>query len=145
MNWGFRIAFVYIAFVAGILTLVIMSTKQKVDLVRDDYYIEELLHQKKIDKENHANDLSAPVAVRSSADGAVIELPKEFHRQQVSGTVYFYRPSDAQLDRRIVLTPDTAGQQIIRTALVTGQYNVQVEWTMNGQSYFSETPLYVQR
>jgi nitrogen fixation protein FixH len=113
--------------------------------VRDDYYIEELQHQQKIDKENRANDLSAPVTVTSSADGAVIALPKEFHQKQVSGSVYFYRPSDAQLDRHITLQTDTAGKQIIRTELATGQYNVQVEWTAGGQTYFSETPLYVQR
>jgi len=38
MNWGYKILFVYIAFVAGILAMVFGSSSQKVDLVTPDYY-----------------------------------------------------------------------------------------------------------
>ena len=61
MNWGYKILFVYIAFVAGILAMVFGSSSQKVDLVTPDYYAKELKYQDKIDELGRVAALSAPV------------------------------------------------------------------------------------
>lgn len=50
LNWGAGIAVLYMGFVAMIVLLVVMSMRQKIDLVTDEYYAEELLFQGKIDK-----------------------------------------------------------------------------------------------
>ena len=51
MNWGYKILFVYIAFIAGILLMVFKSSTQKRDLVTADYYAKELKYQERIDAE----------------------------------------------------------------------------------------------
>jgi hypothetical protein len=42
MNWGKRILFLYLAFVSGIVFLVVKSHGREVALVANDYYQQEL-------------------------------------------------------------------------------------------------------
>jgi hypothetical protein len=60
MNWGYKILFVYLAFVAGILLMVFKSSIQKRDLVTPDYYAKELKYQQRIDAVKKTQALSAP-------------------------------------------------------------------------------------
>ena len=41
-NWGTKLILVFSLFVAGMITLVVMSMKQKVQLVAKDYYKEQI-------------------------------------------------------------------------------------------------------
>ena len=50
LSWGYKIAFVYIIFVAGIGFLVFKASSQKFDLVTKDYYDQELKYQEVIDQ-----------------------------------------------------------------------------------------------
>jgi hypothetical protein len=50
LSWGYKIMFVYIAFVAGMGFLVFKASSQKFDLVTKDYYDQELKYQQVIDQ-----------------------------------------------------------------------------------------------
>ena len=41
MSWGYKIMFLYLGFVAMILTLVVMSMQQDIHLVSENYYEKE--------------------------------------------------------------------------------------------------------
>ncbi len=56
MNWGVGIAIVYILFVLGMLTLVFKSRSQKIDLVTENYYQQELAYQEEIDAKQRVED-----------------------------------------------------------------------------------------
>ena len=60
-NWGYKIVLVYCVFVAGILYLVVQSSRQQMDLVTDDYYAQEIKYQEKIDQSKRASALSEPI------------------------------------------------------------------------------------
>ena len=45
MNWGYKIMLAYVVFIAGILFLVFKSSSQKVELVTENYYEQELKFQ----------------------------------------------------------------------------------------------------
>ncbi len=60
-NWGYKIVLVYSVFVAGILYLVVQSSRQQMDLVTDDYYAQEIRYQEKIDQSKRASALSEPI------------------------------------------------------------------------------------
>ena len=62
MNWGNRILFLYLGFVALIITLVVVSFSQKVDLVAPDYYARELNFESEI--------------VKMKNEAALVEKPK---------------------------------------------------------------------
>ncbi|MCU0435234.1 MAG: FixH family protein [Bacteroidia bacterium] len=138
MNWGLRIALLYGGFVAGVVFMVIMSSRQQIDLVRKDYYSAELKHQDRIDETNNANALSEKVMLKHSGKAVEIKLPAEMKSKAVNGTALFYRPSDANLDRRFELKPDTSGIQTIASDFAPGIYNVQIEWKCEGKAYYSE-------
>lgn len=141
MNWGWKIVFLYGAFVALILTLVFKSMNQRVDLVRNDYYNEELKYQDRIDSRSNSTTLSTPV--RSFYENGKVKLvfPPEMKNSKIGGTVLFYRPSDSNLDIRMALSPDTSGTQAFSAPFKTGLYSVQLEWVAAGKNYFSESSI----
>ena len=53
-NWGHKILGIYFVFITGIAFMVVMSSRQKIDLVTPDYYAEEIKFQEKIDEKNNA-------------------------------------------------------------------------------------------
>ncbi len=55
MGWSKKITFAYVGFVALIVTMVVVSMRQKVDLVSKDYYAKELNYQSDINKMSNAN------------------------------------------------------------------------------------------
>ena len=78
-NWGYKILFVYILFVSGIMFLVFQSSKQKIDLVTEDYYEQEIKYQERIEQMKRANALSEKVRVNIGEGTIDIFFPSEFY------------------------------------------------------------------
>lgn len=145
MNWGYKITLVYLLFAAGILTLVFKAKSEKVDLVSQDYYAQEVAYQKKLDALNNAAALSAKVEVTQTADGIKIQLPKEC-AHGAEGNVTLYRPSDSGLDQQLPLALDSNAAQLVPTSTLTnGLYSFKVEWDYLGKTCFAENALIVQK
>ncbi|MBL0356996.1 MAG: FixH family protein [Chitinophagaceae bacterium] len=122
MNWGYKILFVYLAFVAGIVVMVFKSSSQKIDLVTEDYYAKELKYQDRIDAINRSNALSAPVKYEVVNQQMIISFPKEFAEKKISVTVVLYCPSDDRKDitkefvtSNAVVTADIQAVKKVRT------------------------------
>ena len=57
MNWGHGILITIIIFVASILGMVVLSSRQSIDMMDEGYYEKELKHQELIDESaNFARD-----------------------------------------------------------------------------------------
>lgn len=144
MNWGHKIIIVFAVFAAGILTLVTKSMRTRVDMVTPDYYGEELKYQQVIDGKQNAAKLSAPVTIAQPEEGIMITFPPELQGKSLTGKLTFYRPSDSGKDIQLALQPDPSGHQLIRRQLLSkGQYQVKVQWTMNNQPFYQETPVHI--
>src|SRR6188768_1326970 len=98
MNWGYKILFVYIIFVLGILFMVFKSSTQKTDLVTSDYYAKELKYQEKIDEMNRVVALSAPVEYTIKDNLLIINFPADFAGKKLVGEAILYCPSDENKD-----------------------------------------------
>ena len=61
MNWGIRIAILYLGFMALILTLVFTCMNNGSELESRDYYARELKYQAQIDATSNANALEHPL------------------------------------------------------------------------------------
>jgi len=136
-SWGTRILFLYLGFVALIVTLVTMSMKQQTDLVAKDYYAQELAYQSRLDKINRSRALSKPVSWKLENRKLVITFPTEV-TSSVTGTVYLYCPSDAAKDLKTKLGSNTREAIIDLGAAVPGQYQVQLDWQSGSETYFDE-------
>lgn len=138
INWGIKIAGLYIGFVILILSLVSMAMHQNVDLVSKDYYEQELKFQDKINKSNRAHSLKEPLSWEVRSGSLLLKFPEQFHGQKISGTIYFFRPSDAAMDKTIPLSDDTLLLNISTVQLKRGLYKMQINWEVNKEEYFNE-------
>jgi hypothetical protein len=138
MNWGTRIIIMYVGFVALIITLVVVSMRQQVDLVTPDYYAKELKYQTNIDKTKNYNELKTSLKCTIQSDNIVIDFPDEHKAELITGEVLIYKPSDAKSDKLITIESNN-GQILIPTSVFTkGMYKVKVDWQVNSIDYFSE-------
>jgi hypothetical protein len=138
MNWGTRIVIMYVGFVALIITLVVVSMRQQVDLVTPDYYAKELKYQSNIDKSNNHNELNSSLKCTIQNDNIVIDFPDEHKAENIFGEVLVYKPSDAKSDKLINIEATKGQMSIPVSAFTKGMYKVKVDWQVNGKSYFSE-------
>jgi hypothetical protein len=141
-NWGTKLMLVFGCFVAAMIALIVMSMKQKVQLVAKDYYKDELRYQQVINATSSANALSTKVTVRKQSGFIIIQLPQEMAGEKVNGTIHFYCAAEAAKDKELQLhINDAAQQQISLQQFLTGNYIIKIEWTHNGKQYYTEQPL----
>ncbi len=138
LNWGAGIAILYAGFVVMILLLVGMSASQKIDLVTDQYYAEELQFQDKINKIKLAKGLSDPLTWQVEEQGITIYFPKEFTADTLSGSVKLYCPSDNTKDRTFPITVKNSEQRIAASDIKSGRYYLQIDWKNGKKSYWNE-------
>jgi len=139
MNWGYRIMFVYIAFVVAMLGMVYVSSRQTNEMQDENYYVKELAYQQVIDGKNNLSQLEEKLSVTDSAGMVKIQIPAAAAQNISEGKIYFLRPSDENKDLRLALKPDANGLQLISGSLLTkGHYTVQLSWKSNNKPYYSE-------
>jgi nitrogen fixation protein FixH len=139
MSWGVKITLLYSGFVLLIVIMVSMSMSQKVDLVSKDYYEQELQFQDKINQMDRTKALSEQLSLQVQNDELVLDFPDQFKGQQTSGKVFFFRPSDAVLDKNIKIQADTLNTKGISIkSLKKGLYKMQVNWEVENIQYYNE-------
>lgn len=146
LSWGWKIALLYSGFVIMMLVLVAMSVSQKIDLVSDDYYAMELIHQQKIDKIKRANELQEPVKLNLNNDFVEITFPKNFESDRIEGNIIFYCPSDSEKDMTLPIVVDGGSvQRIAKGNIQPGRYHLQVDWSANGVTYWDESVMNISK
>jgi hypothetical protein len=138
-NWGTKLMLVFSCFIGAMIALVVMSMKQKVQLVAKDYYKDELRYQQVIHATLLANRLSSKATVQKEDNYVTIQLPQEMEGKQINGTIFFYCAADDSKDKTFQLQLNKyARQQIPLFQFSAGSYLVKIEWTCNGQQYYTE-------
>jgi hypothetical protein len=139
MNWGLRIVLVYIGFVAMILTLVFKARSEKIELVAPDYYEQEIVYQNRIEALQNMRSLSDSLWVTIRSGEVTVHFPEECYQKIQSGTLRFYRPSDATLDQSFLFDTEMSTAVTQRAdQLDAGLYIVQCSWTMDSKNYYFE-------
>ena len=141
ISWGTRIFFLYTAFVALIVTLVVSASNMDFDLVSKDYYQQELGFQKRLEATSATNALSEPVAVTANASNVVIIFPRELSGEAFTADVRFYSPINDTYDREFSLQATDGKVFIERTKLGKTAYRLQIAWVAGGRNYYQEIPL----
>lgn len=142
INWGHKILFVYLAFVAGILFLAFKANRQKFDLVTSNYYEKELKFQDVIDQKQRVTELSAPPKISHSVNSIRIQLPGEFLNKEVKGEIYLYRPSDASKDVKKDFTTDKSFVEMMFDKNLSGAYEIKLSWQADGKTFYNEQRIF---
>lgn len=141
MSWGWKIVVLYSLFVIMTLFMVIFFMRQKVDLVADDYYKQEIEYQGQIDKITNAKLLKEPVGFEYLAESRIVKFnfPQDHSKEGVKGNIYFYRPSNADEDKKFDIQTESTGEQKIAVgSLSRGLWKLKISWTSGGKDFYDE-------
>jgi len=144
MHWGNSIVLSFLLFAAFIFTMVFIGMNQKIDLVTENYYQDELKFQKHLEKRTNVYSLeeSLELIVDRTNKRAVLVFPKSQFSQEMSGTIHFFRPSDASMDRKTPLILDgNLSQQLDLSNLQMGFWRLKISWSYAGKEYYDEKTL----
>lgn len=141
ISWGHKIVFAYGAFVAGIMLMVYLSSKENRDLVSEEYYADELAYQEVIDQSAKTAALSAPVNVQVTEGAVNIEFPAEFRGQAAAGVWKLYFAADKSKDRTAAFNTSNGLLSITLPDTAKGFYQLQLQWSSKGVSYYFEKEL----
>jgi hypothetical protein len=136
LNWGWRIAIIYTCFALATLGFMAYAMRQKVELVSDQYYREELNYQQRIKQQQNTNNLPTPMRFHHEKGASSIQL--EFPLQKISGSLHLYRPSGSGLDRHIAVQCSDGRQNIDISGLSPGLWIAKAEWNAEGRQYYNE-------
>lgn len=139
INWGVRIVVLYVGFVALIVTLVILSSTVNNELESKDYYAKELAFQDKINATQNENKLNHSINYEIIGRDFILDFNASDLNPTLSGTVFFYRPSETALDKEYPIQFDKSGKQVINLSqFKKGVYKVQINWKNNSIKYYKE-------
>jgi nitrogen fixation protein FixH len=139
MNWGHKIALVYIAFALFMIFLVVMAFRQNFDLVADDYYAQELAYQGRIDQVNNAKAKGYMVAAEQDAEKLTLRFPVP----ATNVKVHIFRPSDEGMDLHLSSITEVTVLTVPRKDLTAGKYLAKIEWQAEGETYYEEKVIVV--
>ena len=138
LSWGVKITVLYVAFVLMILTLVFFSSMLSRDLVRPDYYREELNFEKHLSAVENAAPYLDSIKVVRTKDFLKVLIPKKFSNINTKVDLWIYCPSDARKDKRMKLPNVSTGFQISINQLKPSGYLLKMEFDDNEKKYFVE-------
>ena len=144
--WPFAIIAFFALFITGMAVFIVFATRNRMELVRSDYYEQEIRFQQQIDREDRTRRLRAEAAISyDAARGEItIVLPSTHAGRPASGRIEFYRPSDASLDRGLQLTVNSEGvQRVDARQLRFGLWKVRIFWTVDNQEFFLDRTIVV--
>jgi hypothetical protein len=140
MNWGYRIAIFFLAFISFMLFMLYQCTQQNFDLVAEDYYAQEVAFQEQINHQNNVSKLAQKPSWVVSEKHFELSFPNLF----TEGNIYFFRPSDKNLDFEEMLKIDTNGQQqIALNKFSRGVYKIKLHWSDDKESYYIEEQIFI--
>lgn len=146
MNWGRGILIVIILFLAGMLTMVFIATKQNNDLIDDNYYEKELAFQGQIDAAKKLDAVDESSLLKQDAQTISVVLPASLATKVTDGTVVFLRNDDASKDVSVKLNPDKDGVQVLsNNKFEKGYYTARITWKNNDSLCFREEKIFVNK
>jgi hypothetical protein len=139
-NWGLGMALVYAVFATGTVSVVILASATRVDLVSDDYYERALTFDRHLEAADRgqASGVTLNLESPSNVSQLVVCFP-EVTTPHGDGSLMLYRASAAGSDRTFPLRVDSNGRGTVSLAdLPSGRWIAQLSWTAHGQDYYVE-------
>lgn len=143
-SWGTGIVIAFVIFMGGIITIAVYLMNQDVNLVADDYYDQEIKYQQQIDRIKRTKKLDTINIITFNGTTVNVTIPKSLLKSNLTGEIYFYRPSDENIDIKIPLHTDSLGVQVIPVSgLEKGSWTVKVNWLTGEKEYFVEKRIFI--
>ncbi|MDP8208544.1 MAG: FixH family protein [Candidatus Electryonea clarkiae] len=139
--WPWGLVAAIVLFVIVLIISVFSSTMNRNDLVTKHYYSQGLEYQVKKDMMERSQLPENTVTIKYSSRERKIDFifPEGIDPAEVKGTIKFFRPSQARLDREFNIQLDPSGLQSISTTnLRKGYWRIQINWNTDSQDFYIE-------
>lgn len=144
--WPIAIAGYFTVVIISIAIFITWSIRQNMDLVRKDYYAEEIRFQQHLESLNRTKELSQTPDIVFDPSHNVVTVSITNAGPSVTGNIHFYRPSDGSLDKNIRLSLNADGsQQIDGRILQAGLWKIRLSWVAEGKEFFKEETIVIDR
>jgi hypothetical protein len=143
-SWPIGLTIVFILFFLYLIGFITLSQMNHPDLVTEDYYEEEVAYQDQIERIERSKALSQSIKLNHNTVKQTIELqfPPDLNTESISGSIIFFRPSDAKQDQIHPIRLTTEGKQVIDIKkLSAGMWRVKIFWQTGGEEYYDEIVL----
>jgi hypothetical protein len=138
ISWGTGIVIGIIVFIVISISMTVIFMTQDVDLVSDNYYEKSLSYQDEIDKLSRTKSLDEQVKINFNGEIIIISVPSDYLNKEISGDIFFYRPSNPKLDFVLPLQVVEGSQIIPVERLEKGFWRIKLNWMMDGNGYYNE-------
>ena len=143
-SWGTGILIGIIIFITLSITMTVIFMTQDVSLVSDNYYEKSLTYQDEIDKQSRTKSLDEQVKINFNGEEITILFPDDYLAEKISGEIYFYRPSNPNLDFTLPLQLVEGKQVIPVQRLQKGFWRIKLNWLMDGNGYYNERAITIE-
>jgi nitrogen fixation protein FixH len=141
MNWGHKLTIGMVLFMCVIIAMVVVSVAQgEIQLVTKNYYEEELKYQEVIDQVGNTRAVAKEkvMTFKGNSKSLMVDLGAFQGIDPSKVTLKLYRPSDAKLDKKLLLSLDEASTaHILLEDYQTGLWKLHLDWE-NEHKKFSE-------
>ncbi len=139
MNWGTGIFITIVIFLIGMITLVIISSMQPLNLVTPDYYPKGIDYQQQINRISRANALDDKMEFDQDDKFIYIGFPTIDSIHQPKGEILFFFPRDNNLDREFTIdVNDSLFQFVPKEGLMIGRCIIKINWEHDSLEYYVE-------
>ena len=140
MNWGYRLMFVYLLFVGGMITMAVLSFRQPLDMENENYYEAEKEQDARMQQRESGKAFRPLIGLEENAGSLVFDLPAEIaEKPGLQGSLAWSRPADAKLDFTVPLDEIKDGSlSTDKTRLKPGYWKYALEWWHASGHYLIE-------
>ncbi|ANH81326.1 hypothetical protein A8C56_10320 [Niabella ginsenosidivorans] len=145
MSWGYRVLIILGIFLVGMISMVVVATRQTNEMIDSDYYEKELAYQKVIDGRKRLKATGEAVMIKTLNNFVEVQLPSAASGNIRSGAIEFLRLSGSKGDRKLDM--GTSAAPVYRlpvSMLMKGWYRVRMHWVNNDSAYYHEQNFRVQ-
>ena len=135
--WPYAIVIYFAVFIAAMATWICFAVRNDHELVRKDYYEQELQFQTELDRAQRARAVNVNVSYDAVKNAITVQLPLDTS----NGSIYFYRPARAALDKQIPIALEHGIQTIDVRDFAAGLWKVRLSWNANGNAYQHDTTI----
>lgn len=138
-NWGTGILITIIVMISWLGFLISKSFEYKLNMDADDYYERGLDHSAQMSRIKRSIPYKEEFTVELKDEYISIQYPSFFAGKKASGELWFYRPSDFEMDKKIAVdNHDNNSQRIHNQHFTKGRYILRATVNVNAQAYFFE-------
>lgn len=142
-HWGHGLLVAIILSVSGISLLVFLSSRERIDLITEDYYPKGLAYDQQMEKIKNTNSLEKKVLVEIS-DSLYISFPRivDFP-DSIRGEIWIYSAADKYEDKKLKIDLNASFYQAIELQQFNlAKYEIIVDWKAEGKEYFQKEPFF---